>query len=67
MKKFIKNVKSNRFILAGAIVFLVQFILAFYNSIDLKSFELFVSGTVNSFASFLVIYALGVLIDKKEK
>ena len=67
MKKIFDNVKKNYFIKISFIIFIIQCVISFYNSITLDSMDVLFIGIVNNFSSFLILYGLGMLIGKEEK
>lgn len=67
MKIIFENIKKNYFIKIAFIIFIVQCIFSFYNSISLDSIDILFSGIINNFSTFLMLYALGFLVDKGGK
>lgn len=67
MKKIFENVKKNYFIQIAFIVFIIECIFSFYNSISLDSIDVLFSGVLSNFSTFLMLYALGFLVDNGGK
>ena len=66
MKEIIDNIKKSFYLKVVSAYFIIECIISFYNSIELDSINAFVNGLLNNLMWFLILYALGVLISRKE-
>lgn len=67
LKVIFDNVKNNYLVKYAFIIFVIQCIFSFYNSIRLDSIDLLISGVVENTYKFLILYALGVIIKKEKR
>lgn len=67
MKIIFENIRKNYIVKIAFIIFIIQSIFSFYNSIKLDSIDLLISGVVDHFFWFLVLYALGLIALKERK
>ena len=67
MKIIFDNVKNNYLVKCAFVIFVIQCIFSFYNSIRLDSIDLLISGVVENIYKFLILYALGLIIKKERK
>ncbi len=65
MKIIFENMKTNYFIKIAFVIFIIECLISFYNSIELDSIDLLFKGIVQNFYWFLILYALGLIIEKK--
>lgn len=67
MKIIFDNIKKNYLTKIAFVVFCVQCLFSFYNSIELDSIDLLISGVLDNFYWFLVLYALSLVAIKERK
>lgn len=65
MKLIFKNIMSSFFLKLVFVLFILQFLFDFYWSIKLDSIDTLLSGLLENITTFLVLYALGMLIKEK--
>ena len=65
MKQMFKNIMSSFFLKLVFVLFILQFLFDFYWSIKLDSIDTLLSGLLENITTFLVLYALGMLIKEK--
>lgn len=65
MKLMFKNIMSSFFLKLVFVLFILQFLFDFYWSIKLDSIDTLLSGLLENITTFLVLYALGMLIKEK--
>ncbi len=66
MKNMFQNIKSSFFLKISFAYFIIECIIDFYNSISLDNINTFVNGVLNNLLWFLILYALGIIIQGKE-
>ena len=67
MKIIFDNVKNNYLVKYAFVIVVIQCIFGFYNSIRLDSIDLLISGIVENTYKFLILYALGLIVNKERK
>lgn len=66
MKAMFENIKNSFYLQLASGIFVVQTFFSFYESIKYESMTYFLNGLVDNLFWFLVLYALGVLMNKKK-
>lgn len=66
MKTMFENIKNSFYLQLASGIFVVQTFFSFYESIKYESMTYFLNGLVDNLFWFLVLYALGVLMNKKK-
>lgn len=66
MKAMFENIKNSFYLQIASGIFVVQTFFSFYESIKYESMTYFLNGLVDNLFWFLVLYALGVLMNKKK-
>lgn len=65
MKEMLQNLKSNFYLKMVSLLFILKFLFDFYWSIKLDSIDQLLSGLLNNFTYFLILYALGMIMKGK--
>lgn len=67
MQEMIDNFKASLFIKLAAGIFVIQTFFDYNTSVDYNNSEILYKGIIDNAYSFLLLYALGVILDKKLK
>mgnify|MGYP004503070275 FL=1 len=65
MKEMLQNLKSSFYLKMVSLLFILKFLFDFYWSIKLDSIDQLLSGLLNNFTYFLILYALGMIMKGK--
>ncbi len=65
MKEMLQNLKSSFYLKMVSLLFILKFLFDFYWSIKLDSIDHLLSGLLNNFTYFLILYALGMIMKGK--
>lgn len=65
MKEMLQNLKSSFYLKMVSLLFIIKFLFDFYWSIKLDSIDQLLSGLLNNFTYFLILYALGMIMKGK--